>query len=112
MEGDSARHPDVAHLMTMVGGVADEVTRLRGEMQDFAAANSGPALQATIVAAMRQFSHDKIETTPAWEHGFSVFAGSARKSFAQYIGERVLAGLIVLSFGIIVTWAVLTGHVK
>ena len=112
MEGDSARHPDVAHLMTLVGGVADEVTKLRGEMHDFASANTGPAMQATIVAALKQFSHDKEQTVAVWEHGYSVFAGSARRGLAQYIGERVLAGLAVLTVAIVVTWAALTGHIR
>lgn len=101
-------HPDVAALQAAIHSLDDRVTDLRVAIDVLADANSQARISGAIVDALRQAAADPAIATAI----YIGVAGHARRSLAQYVGERVLAALAVLVLSGAAAWAIVTGQFK
>jgi hypothetical protein len=101
-------HPDVEALKGAIHSLDDRVTDLRVAIDVMSDNNSHGKLSAAIVSALRQAADDPAIATAL----YNGVAGHARRSLAQYVGERVLAALAVLVLSAAAAWAIVTGQFK
>jgi hypothetical protein len=101
-------HPHVAALRAAINSLDDRVTDLRVAIDVLADNQSQARLSGAIVEALRQAAEDPTIALKLY-HG--VF-GQARRSFAEYIGERVIAAIAVLVLSGVAAWAIVTGQFK
>lgn len=106
---DDGMHPDVAALHLSVQSVEDRLTEVRAAVDELSHLNSPDVMRGVIVAAIREAAADPTVSRLMYD----TMTQHAKRSLAQYVGERVITALAVLVLsGGIAWWAYTAGKIN
>lgn len=89
---DDGVHHDVAALHLSVQAVEDRLTETRSAIEELTQQSSPDVMRAVIVSAIKEAAADPAVSRVLYD----TMAAHAKRSLAQYVGERVIMALAVL----------------
>jgi hypothetical protein len=98
-------HPDVEAMHRAIQSLDDQVVALRAAVETMTQQIAPTTLRSVIVASIREAASDQTIL-------YDAMTRHARRSLAQYVGERVLTAFAVLAISAVLAWSYITGHVK